>query len=252
MLDTMEFFQLYLKDIINLDLVFLDHFYVDLGKEIYSHVSLLESQVGHVREEAQVYQWRRCCLRYYIREIYDSHPLVEGHDSQRYFDQNMLHDAASLTSIIPKQSRLRRGGLIYIQIYGLVKEILNATKCMPFNNDNLEELALDSQIRQRARHTAGGHRRDAKILKRAYCASKRRTRDTLIDSQKKSFGIREEHHILWALFQALLRRLRLKAREDLKIVLSNCFFYTWAIKIEIYLNFLWYSIDKFATGFEVV
>ena len=43
MLDTIEFFQLYLEDIIDLDLVFLDHFYVDLGKEIYLYVSLLES-----------------------------------------------------------------------------------------------------------------------------------------------------------------------------------------------------------------
>ena len=71
----------------------------------------------------------------------------------------------------------------------------DAAKCMPFDNDGLEELALDPQIRQGARHAAGGHRRDAKILERAYCASKRRTRDALLGSKKKSFGIREEHRI---------------------------------------------------------
>ena len=252
MLDAMEFFQSYLEDIIDLDRVFLDRFYVDLGKEICPHVSLLESQVGHVGEEAQVYQWRRCCLRHYIRKMYDGQPPAEGHDGQRYFDQNMLHDAASLTSVTPKQSRLRRGGLIYTRCTDRSRRFSDATECMPFDNDGLEELALDPQIRQGARHVAGGHRRDAKILERAYCASKRRARDALIDSRRKSFGIREEHRISWALFQALLRRLRLEAREDLEIVLHDCPSYAWALKTEVYLNFLWRSADKFATGFEVV
>jgi hypothetical protein len=39
---------------------------------------------------------------------------------------------------------------------------------MPFNNDGLEELALDPQIRQRACHLASGRRRDVKIIERAY------------------------------------------------------------------------------------
>jgi hypothetical protein len=137
-------------------------------------------------------------------------------------------------------------------MYGSVKEISDATKCNPFDNDGLEELALDPQIRQGARNAAGGHRRDARIVERAYCASKRRARDALTDSRKKSFGIREEHRISWSLFQALLRRLRLESHEDLEIVLSDCPSYVWAIKTEVYLNFLWRSADKFATGFEVV
>ena len=37
----MENFQSYLNRVINLDFVFLDRLYVDLGKEIYSRVSLL-------------------------------------------------------------------------------------------------------------------------------------------------------------------------------------------------------------------
>jgi len=35
-----------------------------------------------------------------------------------------------------------------------------------FDYDGFEELALDPQIRQGARHAAGGHRRDAKIIER--------------------------------------------------------------------------------------
>ena len=69
---------------------------------------------------------------------------------------------------------------------------------------------------------------------------------------KKSFGIREEHRITWGLFQNLLTRLRSEAPEDLEVVISDCPSLAWAIKTEVYLNFLWRSADKFATGFEVV
>ena len=184
--------------------------------------------------------------------MYDGEPPAANGQGQRYYTQHMLYDACSLTSVTPKQSKLREGGMIYSQFYGSVKEVSDATKCMPFDNDGLEELALDPQIRQGARHAARGHRRDAKVLERAYCASKRRTRDALLDSRKKSFGLREEHRITWALFRRLLERLRWDSVDDLEIVMADCPPYAWAIKTETYLNFLWRSADKFATGFEVV
>ena len=111
--------------------------------------------------------------------------------------------------------------MIYTQFYGSVKEISDATKCKPFDNDGLEELALDPQIRQGARNAAGGYRRDAKIIERGYCASKRRARDALVDSIKKSFGVREEHRMTWSLYQGLISRLRREARDDLEIVLDD-------------------------------
>jgi hypothetical protein len=84
----------------------------------------------------------------------------------------MLYDACSLTSVILRQSKLREGGIIYTQFYALVKEISDANKRMPFDNDGLEELVLDPQIRQGARHLASGRRRDVKIIERAYQGSK--------------------------------------------------------------------------------
>ena len=141
--------------------------------------------------------------------MYDGQPPSAKGRGQRYFTQNMLYEASSLTSVTPKRSKLRDGGLIYSQFYSSVKEVSDATKCFPFENDGLEELALDPQIRQGARHASGGHRRDAKILERAYCASKHRAYHALLDSRKKSFGIREEHRICWSLFQGLIGKLRL-------------------------------------------
>ena len=55
---------------------------------------------------------KRCCLEKYVQWMYDGQPPGLG-DGQLYFSQNMLHDAASLTSVTPKRSKQREGGLIY-------------------------------------------------------------------------------------------------------------------------------------------
>jgi len=153
--------------------------------------------------------------------MYDGQPPGVG-PGQSYFSQNMLHDAASLTSVTPKRSKQRAGGLIYSQFYSSVKEIVDATTRLPFTNDRMEEMALDPHIRRGARQAAGGHRRDERIVELAYLASKRRTRTALTASRRKSFGIREEHRITWTLFVALAHRLRMYDREDLEIRLADC------------------------------
>lgn len=252
LLDAMEAFESYFEDLIDPQFVQLDRFYTDIGKEICARTSLLREQHAHVEEEAQVYSWKRCCLEKYIMWMYDGQPPAAGNRGQRYYDQNMLYEASSLTTLTPKRSKLREGGLIYTQFYGSVKEISDAAKCKPFNNDGLEEMALDPQISQGLQNATGGRRREARIIERAYLASKCRIRDAIQDSVKKSFGIREEHRISWMLFQGLLRRLRSCPRQELEIVLTDCPSYAWAVRTEVYLNYLWRSADKFATGFEVI
>jgi len=62
----------------------------------------------------------------------------------------MLRDAANLTSLTKRRSQLRRGGLVYSQFYGSVKETIDAAKTYPFQNEAIEEIALDPVIRQAA------------------------------------------------------------------------------------------------------
>ena len=164
----------------------------------------------------------------------------------------MLYDASSLTSVTLKESKQRKGGLIYSHFYGSVKEMVDASKCKPFDNDALEEMALDPQLRRAARNIAGGHRREVQIVERAYTASKRRARAAILGSKRRSFGIREEHRIAWELFQQFKTLLEEQDRESLEIVIGDCPSYAWSVRTSIYLDFLWRSADKFATGFEVV
>lgn len=250
MLDTIDNFQAYFERIIDLEYVFLDRFYVDLGKEICTSVGLLPDAQGATSDEAQVYLWRRCCLERHLRWLYDGSPPKSG---QTFYNVSMLRDACSLTSLTPKQSRLREGGLIYSQFYSSVKEVIDAAKSFPFQNEGLEELALDPQIRQSA-HIAGGNAgsSNSRVIKKAYLASKRRTHFALTDSRQKSFGTREEHRVSWPLLLAFQRRLEREAQVGLEVILVNCPTYVWPIRTAVYTDFLWRNVDKFATGFEVV
>lgn len=251
-LDVMEHFESYLEQVIDLQFIEHERFYVDVGKEICANVSLLPEQHSQPGDEAQVYSWKRCCLETYMQWMYDRKPPSAKAQGQRYYHQNMLYEASSLTSVTPKLSRLRQGGLIYSQFYGSVKEISDAAKCKPFENDALEEMALDPQLRRGARNVAGGHRREVQIVEQAYRASKRRARTAILGSKRRSFGIREEHRMTWGLFQRLKIMLEAHDRSDLRVVMDNCPVYAWPIRTEVYLDFLWRSADKFATGFEVV
>jgi hypothetical protein len=166
LLDAMEEFESYFEDLIDQAFVQLDRFYTDIGKEICAQISLLRRQEAHVGEEAQVYSWKRCCLEKYMMWMYDGEPPAAGNRGQRYYDQNMLYEASSLTTLTPKRSKLREGGLIYTQFYGSVKEVSDAAKCKPFDNDGLEEMALDPQIGQGIQNATGGRRREARSSSR--------------------------------------------------------------------------------------
>jgi len=249
LLDAIDHFHTYFERIIDLDHVVLERCYVDVGKETCAAVGLLPDARRTVDDEAQVYLWRRCCLEHHLRWLYDGAPPRSG---QTFYNACMLRDACSLTSLTPRRSRLREGGLMYSQFYHSAKEMVDAAKSYPFQNDGLEELALDPQIRQSA-HAAGGNtgRRDFDVLKRAYLASKRRTHVALTDSRQKSFGIREEHRISWPLLLALRGRLEREAPDRLEVVLIDCPPHVWPIRTGVYTDFVWRNVDKFATGFEV-
>ena len=60
-----------------------------------------------------------------------------------------------MTTLTPPESRLRRGGILYSQIYSLTKEIIDAARTYPFQNSDLRHLALDSQPRNGVQSICG-------------------------------------------------------------------------------------------------
>lgn len=255
LVDTLDRFELRLADIIDMDLVDADRFFVDLGKETCPPTSVLtrHMSVGPT-EEPQTYLWRRCCQERHAQLIYDGHPPAKGSAGQYYYPQNMLADSGSLTSEPTRKSLLYRGGVRYFQLYNSVKEVWDAAKTMPFNNDALEEMTLDPDIRQAARGVTRGHAREAHVVEASYRASKHRARIALKDSQRKSFGLREEYRVSWRLFCNIQAALRRSAADGhtMPAPLVDCPSYAWAVRTEVFLRFLHRSVNKFAAGFELI
>ena len=147
LLDAMEYFDLYFEGVFDGQFVDWERSFVDLATELCPTASRLASEGLHIDEEAQVLSWKRCRLESVIQRLYDNQAPAKNGRGQRYYDQNMLHEASTVTSVPPKHSRLYGGGVRYVQLYGSVKEVWDAAKCQPFDNDGLEEMALDPQIR---------------------------------------------------------------------------------------------------------
>lgn len=95
--------------------------------------------------------------------------------------------------------------------YSLTKEIMDAARTFPFQDPDLRHMALDPQLNYGGCHASGQPKSGKTVIDRAYVASKRRCHYDLVDSRRRSFGVREEYCISWALFQSILTVIRSQA-----------------------------------------
>lgn len=96
---SMEHVRSFLQECLDFSFVETDRLYVDIGKETCTQPSLIGEQEQSLDDKPQVYAWKRCCLEKYMSWIFDgAAPLAKG-GGQRYYTQNMLFDAESLTSV---------------------------------------------------------------------------------------------------------------------------------------------------------
>ncbi|KAJ3453134.1 hypothetical protein MRS44_018789 [Fusarium solani] len=243
LLAVMENFDCKLHHVLDFSHICSDRLYIDLGKETCPLHDSVPSP------EAQTYLWRRCCIRHHLDHLYDGNIPKTG---QNFYHESMLRDAGGMTTLTPPSSRLRRGGILYGQMYSLTKEIIDAARTFPFQNPDLRHLALDPQLRNGVQRICGKPASDKNITDRAYLASKRRCHYGLTDSKQRSFGVREEYRISWALFQSVLTVLRSLTPEARSIKLPGPPPHLWAVRSPVFVDFVWHNINKFTTGFELV
>uniref|UniRef100_A0A0D2XTA0 Nephrocystin 3-like N-terminal domain-containing protein n=1 Tax=Fusarium oxysporum (strain Fo5176) TaxID=660025 RepID=A0A0D2XTA0_FUSOF len=137
LLEVMNSFDCKLHRILDFSHMRSDRFYIDVGKETCPMPNGVSSP------EPQTYLWRRCCIRHHLGQLYDGNIPKSG---QNFYHESMLRDAGGMTTLTPVRSRLRRGGILYDQMYSLTKEIVDAARTYPFQNPDLRHLALDPQF----------------------------------------------------------------------------------------------------------
>ena len=239
-----------LHNVLDFSHVCVDRLYVDVAKETSPpcHSTQIPGS-GSQSPEPQTYLWRRCCLLEHLRELYDGEVPKSG---QTVFSESMLRDAGGITISTPKSSRLRRGGILYGQMYHLSKGLFDAAKTFPFQNPQLRYLALDPRLREGMRTLNPWARQSYNVIEQTYEASKRRCDYALSDSQQRSFGVREEYRISWALQQRIVATLRSLDAEHQSVRLPGPLPCLWALRTPSFLGFMWHNINKFVTGFELV
>ena len=174
--------------------------FVDLGKQITSeHSDLPDTGATAEFYNSEVYLWRRCCLESYIntrRYLRPDSLLKRGQNLRcTKFVFATIRDCTNITLFANNRSTKRKDSLVYSQFYSLIKTLFNTAKAYVFNQEALENLALDPGFVRSEQQEGRAVTFSKLVLKRAYHHIKERAATNLRDSQRKSYGIREEHRI---------------------------------------------------------
>ncbi|KAH6982416.1 hypothetical protein EDB80DRAFT_768352 [Ilyonectria destructans] len=199
--------------------------YVDIGRQY-------TPRTGSAAE-ANVLLWRRCCLKRLWRQRqawsrrYNALGLVEPNPPepsepvkpgvaalrQAEYPWVTMRDAVDMTITPTHGSREVLEGLLYSQFYNLIKIPFDAARQYPFQNPQLEKMALDpSYLADCEGSTRGSHANQAS-LQLAYRLSKLRVRAGLVPSGEDgipipfTYGVRAEDRLSWALLQRILPHL---------------------------------------------
>lgn len=251
---------------IDSDFVYADRVFVDVGKEVCPRKGEGGRRYDEDEEQsAHMLMWKRCCLKRILNELWDRQDgdvPTAVRVNQQFYSVSMLQDAANCTSAPTAKSLLYQGGMIYMQFYASVKEVIDAAKQYPFQNDGMEEMALDPLVHKAAQTVTKGRKRDLQVIEKAYLSSKRRLDEAVLSSKRKSFGTREEFRKSLSLLREELFILEQRAEAGVDLDpghigrrygdVSYHPATTWAIPTSTYLEYLWRNADKFATGFEMI
>ncbi|KFZ15728.1 hypothetical protein V502_05438 [Pseudogymnoascus sp. VKM F-4520 (FW-2644)] len=186
-----------------------DRAYVDLAKQTTSDDSALPYDTIPDDHEAEVFLWKTCCLEAYRRTRTTLNPdgsRAKGSPRCTTYPWATMRDTMGLTLFAAPQGAEARDGLIYSQFYGLIKTPFDSTKVYVFDNDSVENLALDPGYIRSLQQEGGGITFSKGVCEFSYVHSKKRAHANLVDNRWKSYGIREEHRISLTMMEEIYQQ----------------------------------------------
>lgn len=230
-----------------------DRTYVDLGKQISSEDSALPyDQVGEDRE-AEVFLWKKCCLDAYARTRVVLNPdgsKARGSPKRTTYTWAAMRDTTGQTLFAAPQGREAKDGLIYTQFYVKIKTPFDSAKVYVFDNDSVENLALDPGYLRSLWQEGGAVTFSKGVCQFAYLHSKQRAYANLMDNRWRSYGTREEHRISLAMMEEIYAQWRqwdLYEAEDEEGASPLPYY---IIPTRELLDFLYAQINKYCFLFE--
>lgn len=123
-----------------------DRTYVDIAKQVTPEDSALpyDSIPNHC--EAEVLLWKRCCLESYVRtsiQLLEDGKRARGSPRITTYPWATMRDTMGQTLFAVPHGQENIDGLVYSQMYALIKTPFDTSKRYVFDNEAVENLALD-------------------------------------------------------------------------------------------------------------
>ena len=232
-----------------------DRTYIDLAKQTTSEDSALPYDHIPENHEAEVFLWRRCCLDAYAetRAVLDADgSAAKGNPKCTTYPWATMRDTIGQTFFAAPQGTESQDGLIYSQFYALIKTPFDTSKVYVFDNESLENLALDPGYIRSLQQEGGGITFSKGVCEFGYLHSKKRAHANLVDNQWRSYGIREEHRISLTMMEEIVQQWRQWDLYDDEIDAAPSPLPYYIVPTKELLGFLYAQINKYCFLFEHV
>jgi len=147
-------------------------------------------------EDGCTWLWKTCCLEQMKKAFEMTEKKGSGIEAHQY-NWCFTRDAGGITLAGRARSIVRRGGLIYSQLYGMIKEQYDAAKYYPWDNGDqtLLMMALDRDYKEALRSVVGAKEIDLDSCRASFNHCGRRIMLGVRVNDERSNGIREEHRM---------------------------------------------------------
>ena len=232
-----------------------DRTFVDLAKQTTSEDSALPYEHIPENHEAEVFLWRKCCLDAYAetRTVLNADgSAAKGNPKCTTYPWATMRDTMGQTFFAAPQGKESQDGLIYSQFYALIKTPFDTSKVYVFDNESLENLALDPGYIRSLQQEGGGITFSKGVCEFGYLHSKKRAHANLVDNQWRSYGIREEHRISLTMMEEIAQQWRQWDLYDDEIDAAPSPLPYYIVPTKELLGFLYAQINKYCFLFEHV
>jgi hypothetical protein len=153
-----------------------DRTFVDLAKQTTSKDSALPYDEIPADQEAEVFLWK---TRTVLNP--DGSP-AKGNPKCRTYPWAAMRDTIGQTLFAAPQGKESQDGLIYSQFYALIKTPFDTTKVYVFDNESLENLALDPRYIRSLQQEGGGITFSKGVYEFGYLHSKKCAYTNLVNN----------------------------------------------------------------------
>ncbi|TGO31397.1 hypothetical protein BHYA_1028g00010 [Botrytis hyacinthi] len=230
-----------------------DRTFVDLAKQVTSQDTALPFDHIPTNHEAEVFLWKKCCLEAYAKSRVvleaDGSP-ARGNPKRTTYPWATMRDTIGQTLFAVPHGQENMDGLIYSQFYALIKTPFDSSKVYVFDNDSVENLALDPGYIRALQQAGGGITFSKAVAEFGYQHSKKRAHANLVDNRAKSYGIREEHRISQTMMEEIYQQWQQWDRYGDEDDISRPHLPYYIIPTKGVLDFLAAQINKYCFLFE--